>query len=64
MLYIATGDGGSGGDPLGNGQRLDTLLAKILRIDVDGPVASGAAPYRIPGDNPFVGVAGALRRSG
>ena len=35
MLYIAIGDGGSGGDPQGNGQRLDTLLAKILRIDVD-----------------------------
>ena len=34
MLYIAMGDGGSGGDPEGNGQRLDTLLGKILRIDV------------------------------
>ena len=36
MLYIAMGDGGGGGDPQGNGQRLDTLLAKILRIDIDG----------------------------
>jgi glucose/arabinose dehydrogenase len=53
MLYIALGDGGSGGDPQGNGQRLDTLLAKILRIDVDGQVAGGA-PYRVPPDNPFV----------
>ena len=44
MLYIAMGDGGSGGDPQGNGQRLDTLLGKILRIDVD--VASGSATRR------------------
>ncbi|OGO19008.1 MAG: hypothetical protein A2Z14_04645 [Chloroflexi bacterium RBG_16_48_8] len=49
MLYIGTGDGGSGGDPLGNGQRLDTLLGKILRINVDD-----ALPYVIPSDNPFV----------
>ena len=54
MLYIAMGDGGSGGDPQGNGQRLDTLLAKILRIDVDVGPASGDAPYAIPADNPFV----------
>ena len=47
-LYIGTGDGGSGGDPLGNGQRLDTLLGKILRIDVD----TGES-YTIPQDNPF-----------
>ena len=59
MLYIATGDGGSGGDPLGNGQRMDTLLGKILRIDVGGPVAVTGEPYRIPDDNPFVGVTGA-----
>ena len=57
-LYIALGDGGSEGDPQGNGQRLDTLLAKILRIDVDGGAAAGA-PYGIPADNPFVGTAGA-----
>jgi glucose/arabinose dehydrogenase len=49
MLYIGMGDGGSGGDPYNNGQRLDTLLGKLLRIDVNG------TPYRIPPDNPFVG---------
>jgi glucose/arabinose dehydrogenase len=52
-LYIGTGDGGSRGDPLGNGQRLDTLLGKILRIDVDE-----GEPYAIPEDNPFVGSVG------
>jgi glucose/arabinose dehydrogenase len=60
MLYISMGDGGSGGDPQGNGRRLDTLLAKILRIDVDGPPGSPDAPYRIPADNPFLNVAGAM----
>lgn len=50
-LYIATGDGGSGGDPENNGQSLDTLLGKLLRIDVD---ARDEGPYGIPQDNPFV----------
>ncbi|PPS90567.1 PQQ-dependent sugar dehydrogenase [Streptomyces sp. MH60] len=49
-LYIAFGDGGGGGDPEGNGQRLDTLLGKLLRID-----PQGGDPYAIPEDNPFAG---------
>jgi glucose/arabinose dehydrogenase len=51
-LYISMGDGGGGGS--GNGQKLDTLLGKILRIDVD----TTSAPYGIPSDNPFVTRAG------
>jgi len=47
-LYVSLGDGGSGGDPQGNGQRLDTLLGKILRLDVDG-----GETYLIPPSNPF-----------
>ncbi len=58
MLYVAMGDGGSGGDPQGNGQRLDTLLAKILRIDVDVPAGQDPA-YDVPSDNPFTATAGA-----
>jgi glucose/arabinose dehydrogenase len=52
-LYIGMGDGGSEGDPLGNGQNRSTLLGKILRIDVSAP--SGGRNYTIPGDNPFRG---------
>jgi glucose/arabinose dehydrogenase len=58
FLYISTGDGGSGGDPHGNGQSLETLLGKILRIDVDKTEGDNA--YAVPADNPFVGEAGAL----
>ncbi len=50
-LYIASGDGGSGNDPLNAGQNLKTLLGKILRIDV---VGTEAQAYSIPKDNPFV----------
>ena len=54
MLWIGTGDGGSGGDPQGNGQKLTTLLGKMLRIDVDA-----GSPYVIPPSNPFVSQTGA-----
>lgn len=54
-LYIASGDGGSGGDPHENGQNKNVLLGKLLRIDVDNP--SGNLNYTIPPDNPFVGQA-------
>ncbi len=50
-LYVGMGDGGSGGDPQGNGQRLDTLLGKILRID---PLHGGSAAYAVPDTNPFI----------
>jgi glucose/arabinose dehydrogenase len=50
-LYIALGDGGSAGDPEGNGQKPSSLLGKILRIDVDTP--STGREYSIPNDNPF-----------
>jgi len=53
-LYVGTGDGGAGGDPLGSGQGFDTLLGKLLRLDVS-PVEGG---YKIPGDNPFAGKKG------
>ncbi|MFL5816084.1 MAG: PQQ-dependent sugar dehydrogenase [Conexibacter sp.] len=59
LLYIGLGDGGGGDDqhgPIGNAQNLGTLLGKILRID---PRAIGGQPFGIPGDNPFVGRAGA-----
>src|SRR5258708_24214872 len=50
LLYIALGDGGSAGDPNGNGQNRATLLAKILRID---PAPLAGRPYSVPTDNPF-----------
>lgn len=70
-LYVALGDEGAGGDAYGNGQRIDhNFFSGILRLDVDprpGSLppnlhpavhtnAAGAAHYRVPADNPFVGV--------
>lgn len=52
MLYVGLGDGGGGGDPLGNGQDGSTLLGSMLRIDIT------VEPYAIPPDNPFAGTAG------
>ncbi len=49
MLYVGMGDGGSGGDPQGHGQNRQSLLGKILRLNVDG-----GDPYAIPADNPYV----------
>ncbi len=53
-LYMTLGDGGSGGDPQGNGQNLGTLLGKIIRLDV-----SGDQGYTIPANNPFASSASA-----
>jgi hypothetical protein len=53
FLYLATGDGGGGGDPRRNGQNPASLLGKILRLDVDG-----AEPYTIPAGNPYAGGGG------
>ncbi len=52
MLYAGLGDGGGGGDPLGNAQNFNALLGSLLRLDVDH-----GDPYAIPADNPFVGQA-------
>ncbi len=54
MLYIGSGDGGAANDPKNLGQNLNTLLGKILRIDV-----SPAKGYKVPSDNPFVKLEGA-----
>jgi glucose/arabinose dehydrogenase len=53
-LYVALGDGGSGGDPLGAGQDTNNLLGKILRLDVNGDTG-----YAVPADNPFANGGGA-----
>ena len=55
-LHVGLGDGGSGGDPEGNGQDTGTLLGSILRLDVDG--RAPGQPYAIPADNPFAGGGG------
>ncbi len=57
-LYIATGDGGSGGDPDDNAQDLQSRLGKILRINPLDPDGSGPKKFSVPRSNPFVGGAG------
>ncbi|WP_229416732.1 PQQ-dependent sugar dehydrogenase [Massilia eburnea] len=54
-LYAGTGDGGGSGDPSGNAQNLDSLLGKLLRLNVDTPVAP---LYLVPPDNPYAGQEG------
>ncbi len=58
LLYIGTGDGGGGGDPRGNGQKLSTRLGKLLRIDPVDPDGAGPRRYRTPPGNPRVGKSG------
>jgi glucose/arabinose dehydrogenase len=53
-LYLALGDGGDGGDPDGNGQDVDVLLGKVLRIDPEASADDGGEGYEVPEDNPFV----------
>lgn len=53
-LWVVTGDGGSGGDPNNNAQNKNSLLGKLLRLDIN---STGA--YNIPPGNPFVGIDGA-----
>jgi hypothetical protein len=61
LLYMATGDGGGGNDPLMNGQNLNTLLGKMLRLDIsrDDYPADPLRDYGIPPANPFAGGGGA-----
>jgi hypothetical protein len=61
LLYMATGDGGGGGDPDMNGQNRTTLLGKMLRLDVarDDFPGDPSRDYGIPSGNPFAGGGGA-----
>lgn len=54
FLYAGPGDGGSGNDPGNNAQNINSLLGKILRIDINTPVGQIPA-YNIPPTNPFAG---------
>ena len=58
-LYIGMGDGGSGNDPNNRAQNTSSLLGKMLRITPSLAENVGTAPYTVPADNPYVGIAGA-----
>ncbi len=59
-LYIATGDGGSSNDPFNNAQNTNSLLGKMLRVNINGDdFADPNVNYAVPTDNPFFGQAGA-----
>jgi glucose/arabinose dehydrogenase len=53
LLYLGTGDGGSGGEPRNNAQDTSRLLGKLIRIDPRNP--PGRSRFRVPASNPFVG---------
>jgi hypothetical protein len=55
MLTIATGDGGSGGDPGDRAQNLSSRLGKLLRIDPRDPDGNGPKRYSVPAGNPYIG---------
>lgn len=58
FLYAGTGDGGGANDPSNNAQNINQLLGKFIRLNINPPAGSNA-PYTVPADNPFVGIAGA-----
>lgn len=62
-LYIASGDGGDGNDPDNNSQSRETLLGKMLRIDIDADdfPADTTRNYAIPANNPFFGDGAPIR---
>lgn len=58
-LYVGLGDGGGANDRYGNGQRTDTVLGALLRLDIDGRDPARGLGYAVPPDNPFDGGNGA-----
>lgn len=58
-LYAATGDGGGSNDPGNNAQNIDSLLGKMIRINVNTSRRQSKAKYLVPFDNPYVGISGA-----
>lgn len=59
LLYAATGDGGGGNDPANNAQNINSLLGKVIRLNVKISRRDTRAKYFIPADNPYVGIDGA-----